>query len=31
VDREAHTEEDRELVGKCQKGDELAFESLVRK
>ena len=31
MDREAHTEEDRELVGKCQKGDELAFESLVRK
>jgi len=31
VDREAHTEEDRELVGRCQKGEELAFEQLVRK
>ena len=31
MDREAHTEEDRELVGRCQKGDEQAFEKLVRK
>jgi len=31
VDREAHTEEDRELVDRCKKGDELAFEQLVRK
>ncbi len=31
MDREAHTEEDRELVGRCQKGDEPAFEKLVRK
>jgi RNA polymerase sigma-70 factor (ECF subfamily) len=31
VDREAHTEEDRELAGRCQKGDEQAFEKLVRK
>lgn len=31
MDREAHTEEDRELAGRCQKGDEQAFEKLVRK
>ncbi len=31
MDREAHTEEDRELVDRCKKGDELAFEQLVRK
>ncbi len=31
MDREAHTEEDRELVGRCQKADEQAFEKLVRK
>lgn len=31
MDREAHTEEDRELVARCQKGEEQAFEQLVRK
>ncbi len=31
VGKEAHTEEDRDLVGRCQKGDEQAFEELVRK
>jgi RNA polymerase sigma-70 factor (ECF subfamily) len=31
VGKEVHTEEDRELVGRCQKGDEKAFEELVSK
>ncbi len=31
MDREAHTEEDRGLVDRCKKGDEQAFEQLVRK
>lgn len=31
VDREAQTEEDRDLVDRCKKGDERAFEMLVRK
>ncbi len=29
--KEEQTEEDRELVGRCQDGDERAFEELVRK
>jgi RNA polymerase sigma-70 factor (ECF subfamily) len=28
---EMNCEEDRELIGRCQRGDEIAFESLVRK
>lgn len=31
VGKEAHSEEDRDLVGRSQKGDEKAFEELVRK
>ncbi len=31
MDREALTEEDRDLVDRCKKGDEQAFEQLVRK
>lgn len=29
--KEPFAKEDRELVGRCQKGDEQAFEELVRK
>ena len=29
--RKAHYEDDRDLVARCQNGDELAFEELVRK
>ncbi len=31
VGKETQTEEDRDLVGRCQKGDEKAFEELVHK
>jgi RNA polymerase sigma-70 factor (ECF subfamily) len=31
VGKESYVEEDRELVGRCQKGEELAFEELVLK
>jgi RNA polymerase sigma-70 factor, ECF subfamily len=31
VGKSEHTEEDRELVGRCRQGDERAFEELVRK
>ncbi len=29
--REAQADDDRDLVGRCQQGDEVAFETLVRK
>ncbi len=29
--KESYTDDDRELVARCQKGDSLAFEELVRK
>jgi RNA polymerase sigma-70 factor (ECF subfamily) len=31
VEKETDWADDRELVGRCQKGDELAFEALVKK
>jgi len=31
VERDTSAEDDRVLVGRCQQGDELAFEELVRK
>jgi RNA polymerase sigma-70 factor (ECF subfamily) len=31
VEKETFIEEDRELVGRCRRGDERAFEALVRK
>ncbi len=31
VSQEAYPEDDRNMVGRCQKGDSLAFEELVRK
>jgi RNA polymerase sigma-70 factor, ECF subfamily len=31
VSKEQHTDEDRELVARCRKGDPLAFEELVHK